>query len=107
VRDYNLTCPGVTGWAARGNPLTPYLNVALARGSRGSAVAVLQRRLGTPKPDGVFGPTTRARVVAFQRTRHLPANGIVGSDVWRAMGAGTGTYTPPVPGFMGALFAST
>ena len=30
VRDYNLTCPGVTGRAARGNLLTPYLNVGLA-----------------------------------------------------------------------------
>lgn len=107
VRDYNLTCPGVTGWAARGNLMTPYMNVGLASGSRGEAVAVLQRRLGAPKADGTFGPTTRARVVAFQRARHLPANGIVGSAVWRALGAGTGTYTPPVRGIMGALFAST
>jgi hypothetical protein len=107
VRDYNLTCPGVTGRAARGNLLTPYLNVGLASGSRGAAVAVLQRRLGASNPDGVFGATTRARVVALQRARHLTANGIVGSSVWRALGAGTGTYTPPVRGFMGALFAST
>jgi peptidoglycan hydrolase-like protein with peptidoglycan-binding domain len=107
VRDYNLTCPGVTGRAERGNLLTPYLNVGLASGSRGAAVAVLQRRLGASNPDGVFGATTRARVVALQRARHLTANGIVGSSVWRALGAGTGTYTPPVRGFMGALFAST
>ena len=26
VRDYNLTCPGVTGLAARGNLLTRHLN---------------------------------------------------------------------------------
>jgi len=45
VYDYNLTCPGVTGRAARGNLLT--------------------------------------------------------------VGAGTGTYTPPVPGLMGTLFEST
>jgi hypothetical protein len=107
VRDYNLTCPGVTGWAAGGNLLTPYLNVGLANGSRGEAVAVLQRRLGELNATGVFGPATQARVVAFQRARHLTANGIVGSAVWRALGAGTGTYTPPVRGFMGALFAST
>jgi len=106
VRDYNLTCPGVTGWAARGNLLTPYLNVTLASGSRGDAVTVLQRRLGL-KSTGAFDPTTRARIVAFQRARNLTANGIVSSAVWRALGAGTGTYTPPVPGFMGALFAST
>ena len=68
---------------------------------------MLQRRLGAPNPDGVFRPTTRARVVAFQRARHLTANGIVGSVEWRALGAGTGTYTPAVRGFMGALFAPT
>jgi hypothetical protein len=47
VRDYNLTCPGVTGRAASGDVLTPHL------------------------------------------------------------GAGTGTYTPPVRGFMDVLFAPT
>jgi Putative peptidoglycan binding domain len=107
VRDYNLTCPGVTGRAAGGNLLTPYLNVGLASGSHGEAVAVLQRRLGGLNATGTFGPATRARLVAFQRARHLSANGIVGSAVWRALGAGTGTYTPPAGGFMGALFAST
>ena len=106
-RDFNLTCPGVTGRAARGNLLTPYLNVHLAIGSHGDAVLVLQQRLGAPKPDGVFRPTTVARVIAFQRAHHLTASGIAGSAEWRALGAGTGTYTPPVPGFMGALFAST
>ena len=107
VYDYNLACPGVTGRAARGNLLTPYLNDRLTDGSRGSAVVMLQRHLGAPHPDGVFGATTRARVIAFQRAHHLPANGIVGSAEWRALGAGTGTYTPPVRGFMGTLFAST
>jgi hypothetical protein len=107
VYDYNLACPGVTGRAARGNLLTPYLNVRLTDGSRGSAVVMLQRHLGAPHPDGVFGATTRASVIAFQRAHHLPANGIVGSAEWRALGAGTGTYTPPVRGFMGTLFAST
>jgi len=107
VYDYDLACPGVTGRAARGNLLTPYLKVRLTDGSRGNAVVMLQRHLGAPHSDGVFGATTRARVVAFQRAHHLPANGSVGSAEWRALGAGTGIYTPPVPGFMGTLFAST
>ncbi len=34
------------------------------------------------------------------------ANGIAGSAVWRALRAGPGTYTPPVRGFLDALFAS-
>jgi len=46
-------------------------------------------------------------VIAFQRARRLPASGIVGNPEWRALGAGTGTYTPPVPGIMDTLFAST
>jgi hypothetical protein len=106
VRDYNRTCPGVTGSLARGNALTPYLNVRLAVGSRGSAVTALQRRLGGLAADGVFGPKTKAKVVTFQRARKLPANGVVTSAVWRALGAGA-AYTPPVKGFMGTLFAST
>jgi peptidoglycan hydrolase-like protein with peptidoglycan-binding domain len=107
VLDHNITCPVVTGKAARGNLLTPYLNVRLAVGSRGGAVTVLQRRLGGLKADGVFGPQTKTRVVAFQHARRLRANGIVATAVWRALGAGTGTYIPPVRGTMGALFAST
>lgn len=107
IRDYNLTCPGVTGRAARGNLLRPHVNVRLAIGSHGTSVAVLQRRLGGLKADGRFGPQTRARVVAFQRARYLKANGTVGNAVWRALGAGTGTYTPGARGVTHRLFAST
>lgn len=106
VRDYNITCPGITGKAARGSILTPYLNERLAVGSRGAAVAVLQRRLGGLADDGTFGPLTRARVVAVQRSRHLAANGVVTSVVWRALGAGV-PYTPPRGSKMPSMFAST
>jgi hypothetical protein len=106
VRDYNLTCPGITGKAATGSPLTALMNVRLAVGSRGSAVAVLQRRLGGLKADGVFGPLTKAKVVAFQRARHLSVNGVVTSPVWRALGAGV-PFTPVKGSRIGVLFAST
>jgi len=107
VRDYNLTCPGVTGRAARGNVLSPHRYVRLTLGSHGASVAVLQRRLGGLKADGRFGLRTRAKVVAFQHARYLKANGKVGNTVWRALGAGTGRYTPPVRGLTNRLFAST
>ena len=68
---------------------------------------MLQRHLGLLKADGQFGPATRARLVAVQRTRHLTVNGFVGIGMWRALGAGTGTYTPPVRGITSALFTST
>jgi len=106
VRDYDLTCPGITGRAASGSVLTRYLNVRLSTGSRGTAVVALQRRLGGLKADGAFGPRTRAKVVAFQRARHLRVNGVVTAGVWRALGAGV-RYTPVRGSRMATLFKST
>jgi hypothetical protein len=104
VRDHNITCPGVTGRPASGNLLTPYLNLRLVTGSRGDAVAALQRRLGV-SATRTFDSKTRARVVTFQRAREMTVNGIVDKAVWRALGAGKGTHQPMVRGFMGSLFA--
>ena len=106
VRDYNLTCPGITGTPASGSPLTRWMNVRLAVGSHGSAVVALQRRLGGLKADGSYGSLTRAKVVAFQRARHLRANGVVSISVWRALGAGI-PYTPVKASQIRRLFAST
>ena len=35
--------------------------------------------------DGVFGHQTKLAVVAFQRARHLTANGVAGAATWRAL----------------------
>ena len=56
---------------------------------RGEAVRDVQHRLtelghriDPGEFEGVFGPSTRSAVRAFQRSRSLPSDGIVGPDTW-------------------------
>jgi len=63
------------------------------QGSRGYPVQLAQRLLNkngaTPalREDGIFGPKTRAAVVAFQTARNLrPATGIVNRAIFTALG---------------------
>jgi hypothetical protein len=71
----------------------------LRQGSRGSAVADLQRRLAAAgfspgAADGIFGSLTEAAVRSFQRARGVGVDGIVGPLAWGALlGA-----APSVPG---------
>jgi hypothetical protein len=63
---------------------------ALRRGSRGSEVRNLQKGLAAlgyaaGEPDGVFGRTTEAAVVDFQRSNDLGPDGIVGADTARLL----------------------
>jgi peptidoglycan hydrolase-like protein with peptidoglycan-binding domain len=64
----------------------------LRLGSTGRAVMELQSRLNangaTPplKVDGSFGPVTGSAVRAFQRSRGLTADGIVGPKTWAKLG---------------------
>jgi len=57
----------------------------------GEPVRDIQDRLAAlgfpsdPDPRGEFGEATRAAVVAFQRSRGLAPDGIVGPDTWRAL----------------------
>jgi peptidoglycan hydrolase-like protein with peptidoglycan-binding domain len=66
---------------------------ALKRGSRGPAVAKVQRWLGL-KGDGVFGPATRRAVRRFQRRHGLTADGVVGPATWRALRRSHGARRP-------------
>jgi peptidoglycan hydrolase-like protein with peptidoglycan-binding domain len=50
----------------------------------------VQRALGL-NADGVFGPQTRAAVVAYQRSHALTVDGIVGPQTLRALGVAGGT----------------
>ncbi len=72
----------------------------LRQGAKGDAVKNLQNRLRAHghnvSVDGAFGPATRAAVVAFQKSKGLTADGIVGPATWAklngtaAPGGGTG-----------------
>ncbi|MCU0726576.1 MAG: peptidoglycan-binding protein [Planctomycetes bacterium] len=64
----------------------------LESGDRLPMVAVLQDLLRrqekispAPKVDGVFGPNTKAAVMAFQKAAGLTPDGIAGPKVWKAL----------------------
>ena len=54
----------------------------LKKGSKGNEVKELQRALHVSPQDGIFGQKTEDAVKAFQRSKSLVADGIVGSKTW-------------------------
>jgi peptidoglycan hydrolase-like protein with peptidoglycan-binding domain len=72
----------------------------LRRGASGAAVLELQTRLAAigfspGGADGDFGPQTDAAVKAFQRSRGILADGIVGSQTWAAIDGASSIPRPP------------
>jgi peptidoglycan hydrolase-like protein with peptidoglycan-binding domain len=71
-------------------PLIPSVDAkarpTLRRGDRdlspAAHVAALQKAIGIPNPDGVFGRDTEAAARAFQRAHGLVPDGIVGPRSW-------------------------
>jgi peptidoglycan hydrolase-like protein with peptidoglycan-binding domain len=64
----------------------------LRAGSRGSDVVALQQRLvalgyNPGATDGDFGSATTAAVIAFQKAKGLPVDGVVGPKTWDALNA--------------------
>jgi peptidoglycan hydrolase-like protein with peptidoglycan-binding domain len=63
----------------------------LQQGSQGADVTTLQTRLNqlgynVGTPDGVFGPGTKAQVIAFQNKKAItPADGVVNAATWAAL----------------------
>ncbi len=80
------------------SPTQPSTCPTLSMGSRGPDVTRLQQLLRNagfdPGPiDGIFGTRTQAAVIAFQRSRNLVPDGIVGVNTWTALGVTC--VTPP------------
>lgn len=90
---YKVSYPGGVNFAASGSSartvavskFAKYERITLRVGSRGATVRVLQRALHV-SADGVFGPQTKAAVVALQFRAHLPQTGVVNTATWRALG---------------------
>jgi GH25 family lysozyme M1 (1,4-beta-N-acetylmuramidase) len=101
------------GGFSRPDPGTDPRNPVLRKGSGGAGqqplVQRLQRRLNALEHvgltvDGDFGATTDKAVRAFQRSRRLRADGVVGATTWQALGTATPSpqpakakTTPPTP----------
>jgi peptidoglycan hydrolase-like protein with peptidoglycan-binding domain len=72
-------------------PLAETPHPSLHQGSRRPAVRELQIRLNAAganprlETDGIFGPKTRAAVIAFQNANNLTADGTVGAGTWAAL----------------------
>jgi hypothetical protein len=95
-----LHFPPVPAWC-EGTPLTQYQGDGLGypgllstcdmdrilvakRGDKGNNVKFIQRRIGATV-DGDFGPITEQKVKAFQTSRGLTPDAIVGLDTWQAL----------------------
>jgi hypothetical protein len=83
-RSHHLHADGIVG-AATWRALARRGSSARSGGSRGSAVRLLQRRLGIAA-DGVFGPGTKRALKRFQRAHGLSADGVAGPATWSALG---------------------
>lgn len=74
----------------------------LEAGARGAVVSELQRALADggfePGPvDGRFGPLTEGAVRAFQGSRGIEVDGIVGPQTWGELGRTATSRTEPAP----------
>jgi hypothetical protein len=100
----NVLSPTWAGSGGSGGGPTPYIpsrpvrppsvNPAslpvLNKGDRGEHVELLQRELArrgflSSTVDGIFGSNTEAAVRAFQSSRRLTADGVVGEKTWTAL----------------------
>jgi hypothetical protein len=67
-----------------------YGTLTLTAGSSGQAVRDVQlelnrRKFSTGVADGIFGPNTRAGVVAYQKAAQLRVTGVIAANDWKAL----------------------
>lgn len=72
----------------------------LRQGDTGEWVTYLQQQLNSDNraglaTDGIFGPATDSAVRAYQTSRHLDVDGIVGPQTWDALETDAPPVTPP------------
>lgn len=97
VKAHKPTTSNVYGWVkaedidvempAPSNPIPPAevpFNMILRKGSTGDDVRVLQYLMRVD-PDGHFGPITEAAVIAFQESKNIIADGVVGDETWEML----------------------
>ena len=82
------------------SPLLPWVHTVLRVGSRGPAVAAVQKVVHATA-DGDFGPATATALVAWKKAHHLPATAVVDAATWSALVRAT-TPSPMHP-FIGTV----
>jgi peptidoglycan hydrolase-like protein with peptidoglycan-binding domain len=82
-----LLAPIASTASAQQGATTSATTGMLKKGSRGAAVAAMQRALGIAA-DGVFGPATKRAVKAFQAAHGLTVDGMIGPQTRAALGTG-------------------
>ena len=90
---FNQTATAQRTAAVADGRMTEYQTTSaptLRRGSRSQAVKDVQLLLNRQKfyygeMDGIYGPRMYSSVVSFQRSRNLPATGVINSQTWEAL----------------------
>jgi hypothetical protein len=91
------TTPTGTTWTTKDT-------LPFKKGNTSSYVGTIQRQLGITD-DNKFGSETQSKVIAFQKSKNLVADGIVGAITWKALfgtdfpsaGGGTPLVYQPTP----------
>lgn len=84
----------LTGFEPEPQPVQEYPGRAFRKGDVGEYVRIIQHRLNELGydlvEDGIFGPKTKNAVVAFQTSKEIDIDGIVGPQTWKTLfGEGT------------------